>query len=131
MFACVLGLVFANFSEPNLQIIKLRPKNTTDIFSYVKNLPMPFVTQEFFGSVNFDDNGVISFYHMPKGNHKVAVMYIHPLVFKNQTAQKDIKKLLNQTVRIKGEIILKNGQEFLSVTEVEMLISGDQYASPY
>ena len=56
MFACVLGLVFANFSEPNFQILKTKPKNTADIFSYVKNLPMPFVTQEFFGSVNFDDN---------------------------------------------------------------------------
>jgi hypothetical protein len=131
MFACVLGLVFANFSEPNFQILKTKPKNTADIFSYVKNLPMPFVTQEFFGSVNFDDNGVVSFYHMPKGNHKMAVMYIHPMIFKNENSHKNIKKFLNQSVRIKGEIILKNGQEFLSVTEFEMLILGDQYASPY
>jgi hypothetical protein len=130
MFVCILGLVFGNLGN-GYQVFSEKPKNANSIFVLSKNLTMPFVTQDFFGSIDTNQEGQISFYHLPKGFVKPAVLYVHPVVFKNKLDQKNILRFVGKNVRIKGEIIIKNGQEFLSVTQIEGLILGDKNATPY
>ena len=84
-----------------------------------------FEIKEFYGSIDYNRENKISFYHYPSGAIRPAVIYIHPLIFKNKKQNFNFDNYLDKNVRITGEIVVVKGIAHIAVDEIDILILGE------
>ena len=114
MQGLVFSLLFTILVSPFIKkdIPALPPLQTEEI-----------VSEEFLGRIDFDEEGNIVLYHFPKGNIKPAVLFVHKIVFENRKSKYKAFKYLNHNLKIKGNIIKLDNEEFIFVNNVEVLLT--------
>lgn len=116
------------------------PKEKNKTADFYKHVDSFLRKKEYFGSLDYNSQDKLCLYHCPSGSSKPAILFIHPLIFKNK---KQVVKFplplplgsslpitsfdnyLGKNVKIKGEMIIRNGIEYIAVDEIDILILGE------
>lgn len=117
MLAILLGAVFVD----NSLYASLPKENNKAILLFFENAKSK-QNADFYGSIDKNIDGKICLYHTPTGEIKPAIVLIHPLIFKNANQKKKIEKLFGKNVLIRGEIVQRNGSEYILVEELDAII---------
>jgi len=78
-------------------------------------------SSEFFGSLDFNEDGDLCFFHFPSGEIKHAILYTHKLSFEKRSDKLKAYKSAGKNVKIKGEILKIKDIEILLVNNLEIL----------
>jgi hypothetical protein len=77
--------------------------------------------QEYFGSLDVNEDGDLCFYHFPNGNVKPAILYMHQLSFEKRSDKLKAYKSIGKNVKIIGTIIKIKDLEIILVNNLEIL----------
>lgn len=75
----------------------------------------------YYGSIDFDSEGNLVFYHVPQGKNKFAIQLIHKISFEKRSDKLLAFKNVGKNVYIKADVVKLNDLEILLVNQIEIL----------